>query len=81
MKRITESDTVKFNSIFSNLRFLSGTFSSMNSLLLKRILFVKQMKSEIVSREAREKLNKPSHLEKCNKMGIILFKQENLESM
>lgn len=39
------------------------------------------MKSEIVSREAREKLNKPSHLEKCNKMGIILFKQENLESM
>ena len=39
------------------------------------------MKSEIVSREAREKLNKPSHLGKCNKMGIILFKQENLESM
>ena len=39
------------------------------------------MKSEIVSREARGKLNKPSHLEKCNKMGIILFKQENLESM
>ena len=37
--------------------------------------------SEIVSREAREKLNKPSHLEKCKKMGIIPFKQENLASM